>query len=309
MTESSTRENPLRKVDQLAAEIRDARNKPLLVLYYPDIGGYVSHLDVRDIHDEFRRRDVSRNRKLKDLDVILHTYGGDPNAAYRIGQVVRDFAKAIDFLIPFHAHSAGTLMCFCADRITLGAYAVLGPIDITLDGIELASIDYYMEFAKECRERIEEMLSNLDHESDTRLSLTNPRPTTNVERHLLVEMVRQIGALNVGRFFRERTVTGRYANRLLFDYMLRDHTNKETLSGDISSRVLFEFPSHDFDMDYHICKDLNLPVFEMTDKESDNTKLLINKLDDFVDQGVICRQLEEELKAPFIRLYMMRETF
>ena len=33
-----------------------------------------------------------------------------------------------------------------------------------------------------------------------------------VDSDLLVQMVREVGALRVGRFYRERTVTGQYAN-------------------------------------------------------------------------------------------------
>jgi hypothetical protein len=297
-------ENPLQEIDQIASEIVDFRRKPLLVMYYPESDGTIVESDIRDIHDEFRARGWSRGRIDEELDVVLHTWGGDPNAAYRVSQVIRDFAKTVNFLIPFHAYSGGTLTCFCGNKIVLGDYACLGPIDITLEGVELASIEYYMRFAQDCRGRIEEMLQDMIEKRINSPSMmsTSP-PSTDVERHLLVEMVRQIGALNVGRFFRERTLTGIYAYRLLKDYMFANENNQESMSSEIAHSVLFEFPSHDFDMDYHICKDLGLPVFEMNEEESDKTKSLINKLDDLVEQGMICPQLMDDYKAPFFRLY------
>jgi hypothetical protein len=301
-------ENPLQEVDQLALEVCGLRNKPLLILYYPEKDGMITHFDVRDIHDEFKRRGWSRDRMIEELDVLLHTYGGDPDGAYRIGQVIRDFAKKVNFLIPFHAHSGGTLTCFSADKIVLGAYAVLGPIDITVDGIELASIDYYIQFAQNCRKTTEQMLHDFIRENlKGDLPVVNPEPSTDVERYLLCEMVKQVGALNVGRFFRERTLTGHYAYRLLYDYMFATNPNKESLCGKIANAVLFEFPSHDFDMDYHICKDVGLPVYEMNETESDKTKLLVNRLDELVEREVICRQLTDEYKAPFFRLYNIGE--
>lgn len=306
MSTSQDAENPLQEVDQVALEVRDLRGHPLLVLYYPEKGGYITHFDVRDIHDEFRRRGWSREQMIEELDVLLHTYGGDPHASYRIAQVIRDFAKLVNFLIPFHAHSGGTITCFCANNIVLGAYAVLGPIDITVDGIELASIDYFMNFAQNCREMVEKMLHDFVQERlKAGLPMVNPKPQTEVERYLLCEMVNQVGALNVGRFFRERTLTGHYAYRLLHDYMFSKHPNRKSLSRKIANAVLFEFPSHEFDMDYHICKDLGLPTHEMNDPESEKTKLFINKLDEYADREVICRQLTDNYKAPFFRLYNM----
>lgn len=308
MSTTQSAENPLLEVDQMALEVRNLRGHSLLVLYYPEKDGYITHLDVRDIYDEFRRRGWSKDKMIEELDVLFHTYGGDPHASYRIAQVIRDFAKSVNFLIPFHAHSGGTLTCFCANNIVLGSYAVLGPIDITVDGIELASIDYFMNFARNCRQMVEEMLHDFTQERlKTGLPMVNPKPCTEVERYLLVEMVNQVGALNVGRFFRERTLTGHYAYRLLYDCMFSEHPNRKSLSEKIANAVLFEFPSHDFEMDYHICRELGLPVYEMSETESDRTKSLVNKIDEFVDRGTICRQLTDTYKAPFFRLYNMGE--
>jgi hypothetical protein len=216
----------------------------------------------------------------------------------------RKYAKKTSFLVPFHAYSGGTLLCFSGNRIDLGGYAVLGPIDITVGGIELASIDYFMNFAERCRENIERMLGKvIQDRANVPSPIVNPTPCSEVECALLVEMVKQVGALNVGRFFRERTLTGHYAFRLLHDYMFGSEPNKKSLSENISNQILFEFPSHDFDMDYHICKELGLPVFEMTETESDKTKSLVNKLDALSENDVICRRITDTYKSPFFRLY------
>jgi len=95
-----SQENWEQDVDQKAFAITSMRNKPLLVMYYPNEHGMILDLDVRDIYDEFRRRQWHTNRMVNELDVLLHTYGGNPNAAYRIGQVIRDFAKKVNFLGP-----------------------------------------------------------------------------------------------------------------------------------------------------------------------------------------------------------------
>src|SRR5262249_35813121 len=150
------------------------------------------------------------------LDLLIHTNGGDPIAAYRIGQVVRSLAVEVDVLIPEYAYSAGTLLSFAGDSIRLGDFAGLSPIDITLTepssrevgGVQLASVDSFIEFAKRVRQQIENLLNLYQREGIC----------TTVDSDLLVEMVKQVGALRVGKYYRERVTTGHYAEVLLETY-------------------------------------------------------------------------------------------
>lgn len=120
------------EIDRLAEEIKSLRSHPLFVMYYYETAGRISHEDVEDIYDEFRRRGWNRDDLHDDLDVLIHSYGGDANASYRVGQILHDFAKNIVFLAPFYAMSGGTIVCLGGKEIRLGAYASLSPIDIRL---------------------------------------------------------------------------------------------------------------------------------------------------------------------------------
>lgn len=216
-------------------------------------------------------------------------------AAYRISQIIHDFASKIVFLVPECAVSGGTLTCLSANEIRLGAYATLGPIDITIDDIELASIEYFKRFATDCCESIVQMLRKYGG------------GITQVESELLVEMVKQVTAIKIGSFYRESDLTGHYAKRLMLDYMFSDLPNKTVLSNDITERLLRGFPSHDFALDFHMCKELNLPAIEMSEDESDLTKKVISLIDQLVKLGIVCRDIgtsrDRNYKAPFIRLY------
>jgi len=291
--------NPIEELDKLASGLCKQKNNPLLILYYHEYLGDVRWEDVEAIYGELRRGGFSREKPMESLYVLLHTFGGDPHAGYRIAQVIRDFTKNAVFLVPQYSCSAGTLMCLCANQIELGDYAFLSPIDITieretpLERVELMSIDYYIEFAKECRQRIEEMLKRNGYGS-----------STNVESDLLCEMVKQVGGLNLGAFFRERVLTGFYAESLLLDYMFALAPNKNDLKNKIVRALLFEYPSHTFCMDYHICLKLGLPVKEMDIATSDMTKTMITLLRLLTVQGVICRDVSNEYKLPFVKLYI-----
>lgn len=288
-----------KKIDKVAYEILDLRKRHLFVLYYATAGGYIRGEDVKDIYQEARQRGWDGKEYLGKLDVLLHTMGGDPNAAYRIAQVIRNISSDVVFLVPERAFSGGTLTCLCGNEIRLGAYAALSPIDITFEApgaveprIELLNVDYYMGFTTRFRRQIEEMLKEIGTNS-----------STNIDSALATELVKDVRPLNVGKFFRERTLTGYYAERLLDDYMLANRSNKETLRNSVIGKILFEFPSHEYEMDFHICHTLGLPVKEMELEEFDKTMLLVSILDELTEAEVICRDLEAGYKLPFFRLY------
>ena len=106
----------LKEVDELAHRIASKRKRPLFVMFYDEGSGRITHDDVRDVYDEFRRRGRSASSQLERLDVLIHSYGGDADACYAVAQVIRDFAANVIFLVPFHAASGATLICLCGNE-------------------------------------------------------------------------------------------------------------------------------------------------------------------------------------------------
>ena len=76
---------------------------------------------IEDLKKDADTRDV--------LYVILTTNGGSLSPVERIVNVFRHFYKEVNFIVPDHAYSAGTIMCMSADNIYMNYYSVLGPID------------------------------------------------------------------------------------------------------------------------------------------------------------------------------------
>lgn len=69
---------------------------------------------------------------LGDCDAVallLYTRGGDTNVPWSVVNFVRAYAKELVVLVPFCAHSAGTLVCLGANRIVMSKIATLSPID------------------------------------------------------------------------------------------------------------------------------------------------------------------------------------
>jgi hypothetical protein len=63
------------------------------------------------------------------LDLIIHTPGGDYEAAKRIISYLHSTYKHIRVFVPHLAMSGGTLMACAADEIYMGPYSSLGPTD------------------------------------------------------------------------------------------------------------------------------------------------------------------------------------
>ena len=81
---------------------------------------------IRDAIETLRGRAKRRGRKLV---VILETQGGFAEVARRISDTMRNHYSVVDFLIPSHAMSAGTILAMSGDAIFMDYYSVLGPID------------------------------------------------------------------------------------------------------------------------------------------------------------------------------------
>lgn len=66
------------------------------------------------------------------LALLLYTHGGETHAAWPIVNFLREHCKTLVVLVPFWAHSCGTLIALGADRIIMSRYGTLSPIDPTV---------------------------------------------------------------------------------------------------------------------------------------------------------------------------------
>ena len=75
---------------------------------------------------DLTRKEDKRHTK---LCVILTTNGGDAITVERLVNIFRYNYSEVDFIIPDHAYSAGTILCMSGDNIHMDYNSVLGPID------------------------------------------------------------------------------------------------------------------------------------------------------------------------------------
>jgi len=67
--------------------------------------------------------------KDRELDLVLHSPGGDPNAAEQMLKYLRTQFDHIRALVPLSAKSAATMLALGCDEIVMGEHSELGPID------------------------------------------------------------------------------------------------------------------------------------------------------------------------------------
>jgi len=67
--------------------------------------------------------------KSENLNLFLVTRGGNTLAPTRLVSLLREYCKRLTVIVPFMAHSAGTLIALGADQIVMGRMGELGPVD------------------------------------------------------------------------------------------------------------------------------------------------------------------------------------
>lgn len=102
--------------------------------------------------------------KTEKIDLILYTRGGNIDAVWPMVNLIREFCNHFSVLVPFRAHSAGTLICLGANEIVMTKLAELSPIDPTTGnhfnpvdeinqksrkGISVEDVVSYRDLAKE----------------------------------------------------------------------------------------------------------------------------------------------------------------
>lgn len=84
---------------------------------------------VHAVADDIREAVEGISEKRNKLAVLLETDGGYVDSARRIAETFRHHYPHVDFIVPGHAMSAGTVLVMSGDNILMDYYSVLGPID------------------------------------------------------------------------------------------------------------------------------------------------------------------------------------
>ncbi|OGZ35929.1 MAG: hypothetical protein A3I88_03950 [Candidatus Portnoybacteria bacterium RIFCSPLOWO2_12_FULL_39_9] len=81
---------------------------------------------VRIIYDHLLDAGVGNDTK---IDLFLHSFGGAGVVPWKLVNLIREFSKKFEVIIPYKAYSAATLIALGANKIIMHPMGELGPVD------------------------------------------------------------------------------------------------------------------------------------------------------------------------------------
>jgi len=125
---------------RLIEQLEDKRGSKIISYFTADrqiLGTGLSSDDTLPLFFEH----LQSFKKVEKIDLFLYTRGGHTLAPNRIVHLLREFCEKLTVLIPFRAHSAGTILALGADEIVMGPMAELGPVDPSVANVFNPLID------------------------------------------------------------------------------------------------------------------------------------------------------------------------
>jgi len=136
------------RLDTLSNQVEEAFDCDVVALCSPIMYG---------VEDLFRDAIEAIENKKPRLGVVLETVGGYIEVAERLVNITRHHYQEVEFIIPSHALSAGTVIAMSGDAIWMDYYSILGPIDPQIQGSEgrLVPATGYLDRYKQLIKRAE----------------------------------------------------------------------------------------------------------------------------------------------------------
>ena len=139
---------------------------------------------------------LSRIEPGANVDLILHSGGGDIDAAEKLISMVRDKVKngELRVIVPHYAKSAATLMALGADSIVMSDSSELGPIDPQVPFLDAHGVwVYYSAFSYlKAFERFAGELQANPNDPSARLMLDKIQPHQVVEIERVVQRTQHL---------------------------------------------------------------------------------------------------------------------
>lgn len=233
----------------------------------------ISHSISRELHHNLSK-EIEKNKKHDNCRLFLTTYGGDPDAGYRIGRCLRHYYKHIRLIVPSFCKSAGTLIAIAADELAIGDLGELGPLDV-----QIKKHNEFLE-SNSGLDLNESMMTSLNHVmSAFRYALVDIKQGTRISTKLAGELATQLASsiaqplyaqidpMRLGETQRMIAIAIEYGKRL--NNMSDNLQNEESLYSLVS-----DYPSHGFVIDRKEAGD----IFKNVSHPSDEEKHIIESL-------------------------------
>lgn len=214
-----------------------------------------------------------REVKSKKALLLLATYGGDANCAYRIARRLQKCYEEFSVYIHTICKSAGTLLALGAREIIVSDYGEMGPLDVQLQkedelGARTSGLAINQALTKlrgQAFDMFEEIFLRLRLYSGMQLSTKSASEVAaNITIGLLSPIYGQIDPMRLGEIDRAIRVALEYGGRL----------GKDNLKDGALNRLVAGYPDHSFAIDRKEAEDLFVNVREPSESEMHLASLL-----------------------------------
>ncbi len=240
--------------------------------------------------DKFITEVKKQENKRKNIYLILTTFGGDPDAAYRIVRFIKNNYEKFYLLILGYCKSAGTLIALGADEIIFSDFGELGPLDIQLSkedeliptsGLTLRQA--LMMLQQMAFDMFEDYFLSLKRKSGGNITTkTAAEISSSLVIGLLSPILAQIDPMRMGEIERAMKIALEYGNRICDNE-------------DLVLELVTSYVSHGFVIDYNEAKEKFKNVRKLNDNETVLEKGLFEIMRQASDKSIITKlHLEED---------------
>src|SRR3989344_761588 len=118
----------MRTID-LIKKIEEKRSSKVITYITSDRQGPVNARVAMDIIPIVSEQLRKIGTKVSKIDLFLYTAGGDTMVPWRLVSMIREYCDTFSVLVPYKAHSAGTMIALGADEIVMSDLSEISPID------------------------------------------------------------------------------------------------------------------------------------------------------------------------------------
>jgi hypothetical protein len=205
----------------------------------------------------------------RTIDLILDTFGGSLDSAFKTVLFVSQFTKRLRVFVPRRAKSAGTLVAIGAYELYMSPFAELGPLDTQIrdprnptDRVSALdcyqSVDYVRTFGLNTLSRTFRSLAGETRALIPLSQLVNTSADFSIGS--ISPILTQVNALDFGGWGRTLKIGEMYAQVLLSRAEYDDTESKE-----VAHQLVYGYTHHPFPIDVNEAKRIGLKPFIMNE--------------------------------------------
>ena len=272
------------RLKKLCGDLASARRSAVVAIVLPTEP--LVHTHVLQLHAMLCKRNCER------LSVVLHSGGGDINAAYQIVDVLTNHCQHMTTVVPLWAKSAATLFVLGSNDVVLSEIAQLGPLDTQVPEREKGGIKYAS--ALNPFKTLEELQRFSLETLDVTVKLLLARAELSVDEaigramdmvgRIAAPLFSQLTAEKVGEYSRALAIGEAYGERLMRRIPRWENQDEREK---VLDKLIRGYPSHDYIIDYKELKELGFTVSLPTKDEEPIVQAMLEYLSKRPKQEIV----------------------